>query len=142
MKKNITICVSLISLFSILTAFTMPTQVNNENIVVAENVSDDYETVMKELEEVEKELELSMTEEERIAWTPVVALVTRTAAVVRATVAVVEATAAATRAAVQLATRNSCGQLLTTIFGIAKTTKLNDGEFYNRLDDFQMYQLG
>jgi len=145
MKKRIIICVSVIGLFALLTAFKMPTTIDNASIVVANDVSEDYETVMKELEEAEKLLSMDMTEEERLLWTPVVALAARSAAVIRATVAVTRAAIAIARAAsraLEEVTRASSGQLLTQLLGLAKVNKVNDDQFYAKLAEFQLYQLG
>jgi tetrahydromethanopterin S-methyltransferase subunit G len=151
-NKKINFIILGIILFSTLTAFKIPTSISSREIVISTDVSDedDYETVMRELEELERQVESEMSEEDRLAWTPVVGIVTRSVAVLRGAVAVGRAAVVLTRAAtvhtprIAEAARTAGGtmQLLTSILGIAKVQKISDSEYYNKMSEYQLFMLG
>jgi hypothetical protein len=140
MKKKLLVLPILFSLAAIL-AFKVPVKVSTENISVATDVTGEFEEVTEELKILENDLAKLMTPKEKLAWTPLAAIV----GAVRASVAVTRVAVAVSMAAseaVALATRISGGQLLTTVLFMARASKAENIEHLKKLKEFKLYELG
>ena len=140
MKKYL-ISSSLILLLSAVCAFKVPTKARTNDMVIASNVTEEIEDVKKELELANENVK---KQELKPEFTPLVLLVVEASEVVELTVAASRVALAATRAAsaaVAVATRNSCGQLLRQTVGQFKgIEEMNENPDFIKM--FEEFYLG
>lgn len=148
-KKNIAVLLCLIVSLGLYSFQKAIPKNEKGNLSYTKDVTDEYEEVLAELDSLRLELEASMTEEEKVATTPLLVLAAQAAAAVRATVAVVRVTAALTRTAQQVLvllnnaamTAGGTLNLLKTMLTGLNSTQLNNSLVQEEIDEMNLFLL-